>query len=58
MLADLMTFATIMNSSSMPIWNNLDNYAETLLSYSYLAARDTLMSIYGLGSGGGDSVVC
>ncbi|KAH8587225.1 hypothetical protein B0O99DRAFT_527129 [Bisporella sp. PMI_857] len=57
MLPDLMAMAAIMNSSSIPTFDNLDNYAATLLRYSYLAAWDTLTSIYGLGGAGSVDLV-
>ena len=38
MLPDLMTVAALAYSTALATWNNLDEYAEALPRYSYLAA--------------------
>lgn len=45
-LPDLMTMIAVMNSSSMPTWNNMDDYVEMLIRYSYLAAWDMYHSSF------------
>ena len=40
LLPDLMTLVAVMNSSSIPTWNNIEAYVEMLLRYSYLTAWD------------------
>ena len=46
LLPDLMTMVAVMNSSSLPTWNNLENYAEMLIRYSYLGAWDSFHATF------------
>ena len=41
-----MTLNAVENSSSLPTWNNINDYAEMLLRYSYLAAWDSLHAAF------------
>ena len=45
-LPDLMTMIAVMNSTSLPTWNNIDNYVEMLVRYSYLGAWDSLHAAF------------
>ncbi|KAI9868411.1 MAG: hypothetical protein M1813_005854 [Trichoglossum hirsutum] len=42
LMSDVMTVIAITNSSSLPTWNNLDNYTGALIRIAYLAAWDML----------------
>lgn len=46
LLPDLMTMNAVMNSSSLPTWNNINDYAEMLIRYSYLGAWDSFHSYF------------
>ncbi|KAE8446960.1 hypothetical protein EG329_011442 [Mollisiaceae sp. DMI_Dod_QoI] len=46
MLPDVMTTVAIMNTTGLGTWNNLFNYTENLIRYSYLGAWDTLQRAY------------
>ena len=42
LMPDVMVRIALMNASSMPTWNNLDNYTAALVSFAYLASWDML----------------
>ena len=46
LLPDLMSFVSLMNSSLLPTWDNIDLYAESLIRQTYLAAWDTFHMSY------------
>lgn len=46
LLPDLMTLVSLMNSSLLPTWDNIDLYAESLIRRTYLAAWDTFHMSY------------
>ncbi|KUL81975.1 hypothetical protein ZTR_10719 [Talaromyces verruculosus] len=49
LLPDLMTSLSLMNSTLLPTWNNLDLYVESLIRQSYLAAWDSFHSNFDTG---------
>lgn len=46
MLPDVMNMVSIMNNTSLDTWQNLENYVEALIRYSYLGAWDMLQRVY------------
>lgn len=46
LLPDVMTAVAVMNTTSLDTWNNLFNYTEMLIRYSYLGAWDMLQRTY------------
>ena len=46
LLPDLMTMVSVMNSSLLPTWDNIDLYAENLIRQTYLASWDSFHRMF------------